>query len=220
MTGNATPQEGNLLEFSDIYTGAITDVLFELGHGAQTLPHRIKALVGGQRMDGPAFTVEWAPYLARTAGEGHGERAWEMLSAVPAGSVLVAVSNIPERAVLGDLAMAYLLAHGCAGVVIDGGCRDVALNETIGLPTFCAFTTPQDASHGRGEVSRWGHEIAIGEVHVRTGDFVVADADGVVVIPEPLVDDVRGRASELVHRETRIRSALLAGESPSALFAS
>lgn len=141
-----------------------------------------------------------------------------MLGSVPPGHVLVGVSNIAERAVLGDLAMAYLKARGCAGVILDGGARDVDLNEAIGLPTFCRFTTPQDASHGRGDVREWGHDIHIGEVRIRPGDFVVADADGVVVIPDELVDDVLERAEALVDRETEIREALLAGRSPQTIF--
>ncbi len=204
--------------FRGIYTGAIADVLYELGHGAQTLPHAIKPVVKGDRIAAPAFTVEWVPYVGGD-GDAHGERAWEMLAAVPPGYVAVAATHIPERAVLGDLAMAYLRARGCAGVIVDGGCRDIQFNEAIGLPTFCAFMTPQDASHGRGEVKAWGHEIGIGEVRVRVDDFVVADADGVVVIPRDLVDDVLERAEALVGREAQIREALLAGASPQSLFA-
>jgi regulator of RNase E activity RraA len=195
--------------FRDIYTGAIADVLYELGHGAQTLPHAIKPVVKGDRIAAPAFTVEWAPYLG-SDGDAHGERAWDMLAAVPPGYVAVAATHIPERAVLGDLAMAYLRARGCAGVIVDGGCRDIRFNEEIGLPTFCAFMTPQDASHGRGEVKAWGHEIGIGEVRVRMDDFVVADADGVVVIPRDLVDEVLRRAEELVGKEAASPRSLFA----------
>jgi regulator of RNase E activity RraA len=203
--------------FRGIYTGAIADVLYELGHGAQTLPHAIKPIVKGHRIAAPAFTVEWVPYVGGD-GDPHGERAWDMLAAVPPGYVAVAATHIVERAVLGDLAMAYLRARGCAGVIVDGGCRDIQFNEEIGLPTFCAFMTPQDASHGRGTVKAWGHEIGIGEVRIRADDFVVADADGVIVIPHDLVDEVLQRAEALVGQETQIREALLAGASPQDLF--
>lgn len=217
MTTETTTAERSQ-RFARIYTGALTDTLYGLGHGGQTLPHAIKALVKGQRIAAPAYTVEWAPYLGSGGGDPNHERAWAMLGAIPAGHTIVGVSYIADRAILGDLAMAYLKARGVAGVILDGGARDVSLNEEIGLPTFCAFVTPQDASHGRGEVKAWGHEIRVGEVAVRCGDFVVADADGVVVIPAELVDEVLERAEDLVEREVGYREALLAGRSPASIF--
>ena len=199
--------------FGKIYTGALTDILFGLGHGAQTLPHAIKPLVEGDRISAPAFTVEWAPYLS-----GARDRSWEMLKAIPAGYALIAATNITERAVLGDLAVAFLKRQGCEGLVVDGGCRDIDIGTLVGLPRFCAFTTPQDASHGRGEVRAWGHDIRIGEVLIRTGDFIVADRDGVVIIPIEIAGEVLARAEALVADETRIREALLDGASPDDLF--
>ncbi|MGE3873294.1 MAG: RraA family protein [Parvibaculaceae bacterium] len=196
-----------------VYTGALTDILFDMGRGAQTLPHAIKPVVTGDRISAPAFTAEWAPYLS-----GGKSKAWDMLKSVPPGHALIAATNIRERASLGDLALAFLAARGCKGLVLDGGCRDIDIGTRIGLPRFCAFTTPQDASHGRGEVRRWGHEITIGEVRIRTGDFIVADTDGVVIIPKEIAKEVLVRAEALVKEETRIREALLAGASPDDLF--
>lgn len=199
--------------FGQIYTGALTDILFEMGYGAQTLPHAIGPVVKGDKISAPAFTAEWVPYLS-----GNKSKAWEMLKAVPSGHALIAATNIPERASLGDLALAFLSTRGCKGLVLDGGCRDIDIGTQIGLPRFCAFATPQDASHGRGEVRAWGHEITIGEVKIRTGDFIVADSDGVVIVPIEIADEVLARAEALVIEETRIRDALLAGVSPDELF--
>jgi len=212
MTANLAADE--LRErFGKIYTGALTDVLYGLGHGAQTLPHAIKPLVEGDRIAAPAFTAEWAPYLS-----GEKDRSWEMLKAVPAGHALIAATHITERAVLGDLALAYLKRHGCEGLVVDGGCRDIDIGTLVGMPRFCAFSTPQDASHGRGEVRAWGQDIRIGEVVIRTGDFIVADRDGVVIVPIEIAEEVLERAEALVADETRIRDALLNGASPDDLF--
>jgi regulator of RNase E activity RraA len=199
--------------FAAIYTGALTDILFAMGYGAQTLPHAIKPVDKGDRIAAPAFTAEWTPYLS-----GQKDRAWEMLKAVPSGHALIAATHIRERASLGDLALAFLLRRGCKGVVLDGGCRDIDLGSAIGMPRFCAFATPQDASHGRGEVRAWGHEITIGEVRIRTGDMIVADADGVVIVPIEIAGEVLVKAEALVADETRIRDALLAGASPDDLF--
>lgn len=199
--------------FAPIYTGALTDILFDMGYGAQTLPHAIKPVVKGDKIAAPAYTAEWAPYLS-----GQKSKAWEMLKSVPSGHALIAATNIRERASLGDLALAFLKTQGCKGLVLDGGCRDIDIGTEIGMPRFCAFVSPQDASHGRGEVKAWGHQITIGEVNIRTGDFIVADTDGVVIVPIEIAEEVLGRAEKLVKEETRIRDALLAGASPDELF--
>lgn len=199
--------------FAPIYTGALTDILYEMGYGAQTLPHAIKPAVPGDRIAAPAYTAEWRPYLS-----GEPSKAWEMLKSVPPGHALIAATHIYERASLGDLALAFLKHRGVRGLVLDGGCRDIDIGTQIGMPRFCAFASPQDASHGRGEVRAWGHEITIGEVRIRPGDFIVADTDGVVIIPVEIVEEVLLRAEALVADETRIRDALLAGASPDDLF--
>jgi regulator of RNase E activity RraA len=203
--------------YDALYTGALTDTLYELGFGAQTLPTAIKSVVPGQRVSGPAFTTVCRPYVPSAPEDP--ERAWEMLGAVPAGHVLIVQTNADDRSALGDLAMAHMKSRGVAGVVLDGGARDIGFNREIGLPTFCAFMTPQDLSHGRGSFATWQEDVRIGEVVVRPGDFVVGDADGVVIVPAEVLDEVLERAEDLARRETGIRAALLAGASVEDAFA-
>ena len=196
-----------------IHTGALTDVLFELGYGSQTLPCEIGGLRPGMRLAGAAFPLESRPGPPPQEYD-ETSRAWEMFESVPAGHVAVYATGGGEHAVIGDLAIALLKARGCTGVVVDGGCRDIELILAIGLPVFCRFTTPLDISHGRGEVVGWGNPVDVGEVRVSRGDVVVADSDGVVVIPAALAQRVLGTAEDLVEREARIRAALLEGLSP------
>ena len=119
---------------------------------------------------------------------------------------------------MGDLVIAFLKVRGCAGVVLDGGVRDVEALEAIGLPIFCRHTTPQDVSHGRGSEFVPVAEISIGEVRITRGDYIVGDADGVVVIPQQDVAEVLTRAESVVRSETEIRAAILAGEEPESAF--
>jgi regulator of RNase E activity RraA len=195
--------------FAQVYTGALTDVLYELRVEGRTLPPPIGPLRADMRLAGPAFTVEARP------GPNEGEEidALEMLHAVSPGHVLVWATGADDHAVVGDLAVALLQARGCAGLVIDGGCRDVDLVAGLRLPVFCRFVTPQDMSHGRGSIVASGDRVTIGETRVAPGDYVVGDADGVVVVPASITSEVLERAESIVHQETMIRSALVRGAS-------
>jgi 4-hydroxy-4-methyl-2-oxoglutarate aldolase len=104
-----------------------------------------------------------------------------------------------------------------AGVVLDGGCRDVDFIVREGFPVFARFVTPQD-SVPRWEVVDWGHDVAIADVRVATGDYVLGDADGVVVVPARVADDVLARAEAVVGTENEVRRAVRAGMAPLEAF--
>jgi regulator of RNase E activity RraA len=202
--------------FAGIYTGALTDVLYALGYGAQGLPPQVQALQRGTRVAGRAFLAERRPFVsAEPADEGD---VWNVFRAVPRDAVAVYVTHSESRAVVGDLVVAFLKVRGCAGMVLDGGVRDVEALEAIGLPIFCRHTTPQDVSHGSGGEFVPVAEISIGEVRIARGDYIVGDADGVVVIPQAVIAEVLERAERLVHSESEIRAAILAGEDPESAF--
>ena len=195
--------------FMAVYTGALTDVLYELGLTSQTLPPPIGPLRAGMRLAAPVFTVEALPDVSQAEGIDQ----VEVLHKVPDGHAIVWATAADDHSVIGDLAVALLKARGCSGVVIDGGCRDVDFVADIGLPIFCRFVTPQDMSHGRGAIVGYGCSLTIGGVSIAPDDYIVADSDGAVVVPAALVDEVLERAEALVIKETVVRSALLRGAS-------
>jgi 4-hydroxy-4-methyl-2-oxoglutarate aldolase len=200
------------LRFSAVYTAALTDVLDGLGHRRQALPSEIVPLEPGARVAGPAFTVEGRTNHAIDP-EASIRRILEMLGAVPAGHVAVYEPGDTTCAHFGELSATSLQVHGVAGVVINGGCRDVDLVRESGLPVFARYRTPQDAV-SRWEVLEWGHAIEIEGVSVVTGDYVVGDADGVVVIPRGLIEAVLHEAEALVGTENLIREAVRDGMKP------
>lgn len=195
--------------FMALYTGALTDVLYQLGVTSQTLPPSIGPLRTGMRLAGPVFTVEARPDVSEVDGVDQ----MEVLQKVPDGHAIVWATGADDHSVIGDLAVALLKVRGCSGLVIDGGCRDVDFVAELGLPIFCRFVTPQDMSHGRGAIVGCGRSVTIGGVSVAPDDYVVADSDGAVVVPAALVDEVLERAEALVIEETAVRSALLRGAS-------
>ncbi len=198
--------------FAAVYTAALTDVLDDLGYKQQTLPAEITALESGMRVAGPAFAVEGRSNPAMEY-EPSIRRILEMLGAIPAHHVAVYQANDRTCAQFGELSAVSLQSRGCAGVVVDGGCRDVDYIIREEFPVFAAYTTPQDAVP-RWEVLGWGHEVVIGGVRIETGDYVVGDEDGVAVVPKAVTEQVLSRAEGVVGTENEVRDAVRAGMAP------
>jgi regulator of RNase E activity RraA len=166
------------------------------------------------RLAGPAFPVEGVPavQLDRDASI---RGILTMLGEVTAHHVVVYQTHDDActAAHLGELSVVALRARGCAGAVIDGGCRDI--EEILGqeFPVFCRYTTPADAVP-RWRIEHWNTPVTIGSVRVEPGDYVVADRDGIVVIPAAMLDEVLERAEDVVATENEIRKAVREGVSP------
>lgn len=196
-----------------LYTAAIADILDRRGLTAQTLPPDLVPLRQGMRVAGPAYPVKGraAPGADYDASL---RNVLAMLGSVPAGHVSVYETGDRETAHLGELSVTSLKARGVAGAVIDGGCRDVDMIVGEDFPVFSRFTTPQDST-GRWEVVAHGDVVLeIGGVRVTRGDWIVADRDGIVVIPGDVVEDVITAAEEKAATENEIREAVRAGTTP------
>jgi len=195
-----------------LYTGAVLDVLDELGVKDCVLPAELTPLRPEMRFCGPAFAVE-----GRSHPEMDRDRSMrailEMLGAVPAQHVVVYQPHDSTSSHLGELSVTALKARGCVGAVIDGGCRDVGHIVAEGFPVFCRYTTPIDAV-GRWELLGYGHEVFFGGARVRTGDYVIADEDGIVVIPHEVRDETIARAKMVALTENLVRRAVRDGVLP------
>lgn len=114
---------------------------------------------------------------------------------------------------MGELSAQTLAARGVLGYVVDGGSRDTELVLEQGFPVFCSFLTPSDI------VRRWipdayGAPIDIGGTTISTGDYLLGDRDGVVIIPREIAEDVVTRTEEVVATESDMRRALVGGMDP------
>jgi regulator of RNase E activity RraA len=194
------------------YTGAVHDVLRMMGYDNIVLPPEIKAIAPGTRLAGPAWTVSGHIDRKRTRDETL--LAWcTMLSKAPAGHVIVCQPHNHEIALMGELSAQTLQARGVLGYVVDGGSRDTDLVLAQGFPVFCSFLTPADIV-GRWVPDSFGESITIGTVTITTGDYLLGDRDGVVVIPQSIVQEVVTRTEEIVATESDMRRALLGGMDP------
>lgn len=207
------PDAAGLIErFSRLYTGALTDVLDRHGRLQQTLPPELLPLREGMRLAGPAFPVEGRPQPGIDY-DASIRRILAMLGAVPAQHVVVYQTHDRSAAHLGELSVTSLRARGCLGAVIDGGCRDVDEILRSGFPVFSRYTTPQDCV-ARWELAAYDVEVTIAGVRVAPGDFVVADHDGIVIVPVDLVPAVLDEAEAKVATESEIRQAVIDGALP------
>jgi 4-hydroxy-4-methyl-2-oxoglutarate aldolase len=135
----------------------------------------------------------------------------EAVDAIAADAMVVIATGLSvQNAPWGELLSTAAVARGARGAVMDGFVRDVKMIEELGFPVFATGMKPVD-SNGRGKLTSWGQSIVCGEVRVEPGDLVVADFDGVVVVPVNLVDAVLEKAREKVNGENQSRAELRAG---------
>jgi len=194
------------------YTGAVHDVLRQMGHDDIVLPAGIKAIAPGTRLAGPVWTV--AGHIDRTRSRHDCLLGWcTLLAKAPAGHVVVCQPNNHEVALMGELSAQTLQARGVLGYVVDGGSRDTDLVLEQGFPVFCSFLTPSDIVE-RWVPDRYGEPVTIGSVTISTGDYLLGDRDGVVIIPQALAAEVVAKTEEVVATESDMRRALVGGMDP------
>ena len=194
------------------YTGAVHDVLRMMGHENIVLPPAIKAIAPGTKVAGPAWTV--AGHVDRTKTRHETLLGWcTLLAKAPSGHVVVCQPNNHEVALMGELSAQTLQARGVRGYVVDGGSRDTDLVLAQGFPVFCSFLTPSDIVE-RWVPDRYGEPVTIGTVTISTGDYVLGDRDGVVIIPAALASEVVAKTEEVVATESDMRRALIGGMDP------
>ena len=194
------------------YTGAVYDTLREMGHSRCVLPQTIRPLDVNRTLGGKVYTVSGRVDHSLDAHETLVQ--WTgLLSKVPPDSVLVCQPNDSTLAHMGELSAETLMLRGVRGYVVDGGCRDSDFVLKIGFRVFCRYFTPIDIV-GRWVPDRLGDPITIGDVAIRSGDYILADRDGIVVIPGDVAEGVAAHTEEVMRTESMVRKAILEGVDP------
>ena len=194
------------------YTGAISDILDEMGFHEQVLPKEIQALRAGQTVTGRALTVLGEPTKSHDP-EVIFVPLLKMLGEIRPGDVLVSQPNDDVAAHLGELSAETAQYRGCQGAVIDGGVRDTDYIEKLGFPVFARYRTPTDII-GRWRLADYNLPIRIGSVEVSPRDYILGDRDGVLAIPARAAEEVIARAEVVVQTENLVRNDILAGIHP------
>ena len=194
------------------YSGAVYDVLRGRGHTECILPPSIVPLDVGMVAAGPVFTVRGLPDASVSPHETL-LRWTGLLSRAPRGHVVMVQGNDAERALMGELSAETLQFRGVRGYIVDAGCRDTAFIRRIGFPVFCDKATPRDIVGAWVPVA-YDEPISYGQVVVRPGDHVLADCDGIVVIPGAIAASVIDAATAAMATEDKVRAAILSGVDP------
>ncbi len=197
---------------SKCYSGAVYDTLREHGFENCVLPSDIRPIDDTQILAGPVFTVSGSAKPG--ISEGDALLAWtEFLSAASKGQVVICAGQTENIALMGELSAETLQARGVLGYVSDGGCRDAYFVRKIGFQTFHRFYTPRDVV-GAWTVDEMQTPIKIGDVNISPGDYVIADIDGVVIIPGAHIATIITSCEEVMNTENQVRTAIRSGVDP------
>lgn len=190
--------------FEGLHTAGVSDAMDKLGLHGQALgltplTNCFKAVVG------PAFTVKYVPAAMPPGTVG------DFIDDVAAGDMVVIDNDgRTDCTVWGDIMTHYAGLRGIVGTVIDGACRDVSRARKDGYPMFtagCFMRTGKD----RVQVEAINTTVAIGTVRVVPRDIVVADADGVVIVPRDRACEVVAIARNIEEVEATIRERIING---------
>lgn len=214
---NDTQPDPEAERLAALPVSVVADILDRLERRLQTMQHWIRPIdPSAASLTGRAFTI-----IAGASDELRDnpyEHELAAVDATPVGAVVVlATGGCLEVAVWGELLTTRLLARGGAGVVTDGGIRDIAGIRRLGVPSFAGAISPRD-SFGRVLVTGWGAPVSCGGVEVHAGDLVRGDEDGVVVVPAALAPAVLAAAEEKHRLEGLVRESLARGESATELY--
>ena len=187
----------------------ITHALQELGaatlgeSGARAMRARIRAVWPGARIAAPAYPVRCTP------GDNLGIHV--AVARAQAGDALVVdVGDFRELGYWGEVLTTGAQARGIAGLIIDGGVRDVTEIQAHGFPAFSTMVALRGAAKTRPGTVR--APIQCGGVLVEPGDWVVGDADGVVVVPGATIADVINAGRVRAAKEAAMFRALWEGK--------
>ncbi|MGI9354471.1 MAG: RraA family protein [Rhizobiaceae bacterium] len=196
------PTSSQIEAFQNVPTGFVVDALF----GAGALTSNIQPIGGGRDLKcaaaGSALTADCgaADVLATFAA----------LEFIQEGDVVVsAFAGHAGCAAAGDRLIGMMKNCGAAGFVTDGPVRDYDGIVPVGLPVWCSGLTPASPHmSGPGSV---GFPVQIGGQEIETGDMIIGDRDGVVVVPFERLDEVIASLDRIIELEQKMDGEVAAG---------
>ncbi|MCG6981951.1 MAG: orotidine 5'-phosphate decarboxylase [Deltaproteobacteria bacterium] len=161
----------------------------------------IRPLFHGIRMVGRAVTVRTYP--------GDWAKPVQAIDLAEPGDVIVIDAGGVGPALWGELATHSALQKGLAGVVIDGAVRDSDEIIALRFPAFSRLVMPNAGEpKGFGEI---GVPVTVGNIRVESGDWLLGDGDGVVVLPRAISVEYANRGMDVLEKENRIREEIKEG---------
>jgi 4-hydroxy-4-methyl-2-oxoglutarate aldolase len=204
-------------------TSTVADVLDGLGLVGTIAATVLKPVSTGQRVIGPAITVRYVPdrispgFGCATGAPARMVGHLEAYALAEPGDVLVvAAGGVAVTSCLGGLSTAFARRARLAGSVVDGAVRDTSTMRTLNYPVWARGITPQTGKL-RLEVAEINGLVDCAGVQVRPGDLVLADGDGVAIVPANRIEEVLRLAMQAADKERRVSAAIAGGASAAEL---
>jgi 4-hydroxy-4-methyl-2-oxoglutarate aldolase len=186
----------------DEFAGLGVATVYEASGRAGLVDVPLTQVVPGSRVAGPARTVR--------CGQGDNLMVHAAMASLQAGDVLVLTMPRPEPvALVGDLLATQARAQGAAGILVDAAVRDVEELAELGLPIWARHVSARGAD--KRVVGALDEPVEVGGATIRSGDVVILDADGAVVVARERVEEVLAASRERAERERVKRAKLEAG---------
>jgi regulator of RNase E activity RraA len=180
--------------FALLETGSIADAIEQL-YGIKTYMSHEMRPVQAEKMAGRAVTVFFRKEENKDGSAGIGGMI-QVLDTAPAGSIFVlGIEDGLDYGAIGGMMSTTMKVRGLAGAISGGGLRDLGQIRKLGLPVWGASIVPSTTvNHYR--FAGAGIPVTVGGTRVEQGDIIVADADGIVVVPAAKAAEVLPRAQE------------------------
>ena len=198
-----------IASLQNLYSAVVADVLDKMGYRKQILSAHVRALTPTNQVCGRVFTAQAESVDTLTDEPYKLEMA--AIDTMQTGDVLVVDGqHNMDAAFWGELLSTACQAKGVRGIVMTTCSRDMWALNKMDFPVFGIGVTPSD-SYGRIDVTSIAEPIEIDGVKTKNGDYILGDIDGVVIIPEEVVEEAILKSEEKVSGENTVREELRAG---------
>ena len=205
-------------DVSGLFTTAIlSDSLDLVGLRHQVLDSRLPGLVTGSRALGRARTATFEPSEVVDPAHPYDDAIDFIDSAVAGDFFVLATAGSNSSAFWGELFSAAAIGRGAVGMMTDGNVRDVGRITALGFPAFARSARPIDF-RGRMTLAARQQPVTIGGVLISPADLVLADDDGIIVVPRDAETEVIAAARQRVSAESIVLAELLAGSTLRAVW--
>ncbi|GAB3915720.1 RraA family protein [Larkinella terrae] len=192
-----------------LYVAVLSDVLDQLGYTHQATRIPFHAYTGIPKLLGRCKTTLWADMFDRDKNPY--ELELQAVDSCQPGDVLICAAGDSRRSgIWGELLSTAARNSGCVGVIVHGGVRDIDKMRAMEFPVFATSRNPYD-SQNRQRVIDLDVTVEIDGVQFRPGDLVMADEDGIVVVPKEIENQAIAAALEKVDAENTTRDAIKNG---------
>jgi regulator of RNase E activity RraA len=196
-------------------SSVVSDVLDEAGYPNQVILDALRPLDASTRLAGQALTARGEPRVV-VANPAPAISLREIDGAIRSGTVVVmGTGGFTAGTVMGGFVATQFQRLGCVGVVTDGAIRDAGEIRDMGLPVFMRSVTPINGARRFSWIQTGGQVVLPGQtgpaVVVANGDWLLGDADGLIVIPGAIAEEVIAMSEELARIERLIAANMNAG---------